>query len=199
MVKAAGTPRSTRDKLIDATFRVIARDGLDAASVKAIATEAGVAPGLMHYHFASKEAALAAAMQRSVDQFVARGAARRAGLPPERQLAAYIADVRGSIERDRDFYRVRLALAARALAHPPTAALLAAQTAAAVEETALALAAAAGEAPGERHRAIAHLLKATFDGFMLATLGNPDFPIGAVADLIEDNLTRWFSPAVASG
>lgn len=105
-MKAAGTTGSTRDKLIYATFRVIARDGLDAASVKAIATEAGVAPGLMHYRFTSKEAALAAAMQRSVDQFAARGAARRAGLPPERQLAAYIADVRDSID-DRGYRRAR--------------------------------------------------------------------------------------------
>ena len=132
MVGPAQREGTTRDRLINAAFRVVARDGLEAASVKAIAAEAGVAPGLMHYHFVSKDAVLAAAMQRSVDEFRARAAARRASLPAERQLAAYITDVRESIARERDFYRVRLALAARALTHPATAALLATQTAAAV-------------------------------------------------------------------
>jgi AcrR family transcriptional regulator len=184
---------STRDKLIDAAFRVVARDGLEAASVKAIAAEAEVAPGLMHYHFATKDAVLDAAMQRSVDAFRARGAARRANVPPERQLAAYIEDVRDSIERERDFYRVRLALAARALSHPPTAALLAAQTAAAVEETALTLAAAMDDAPSDRHRAVAHTLKAMFDGIMLAALIDPAFPIEAAAGLIEGSLKEWLT------
>lgn len=103
---------STRDKLIDAAFRMVARDRLEAASVKAIAAEAEVAPGLMHHHFATKDAVLAAAM---------------------------------------------------------------------------------GAAPSDRHRAVAHTLKAMFDGIMLAALIDPAFPIEAAAGLIEGSMREWLT------
>lgn len=44
----------SRERLIQAAVQVVARDGLEKASVKAIAAEAGIAPGLMHYHFPDK-------------------------------------------------------------------------------------------------------------------------------------------------
>ena len=191
MVKAVAPAGSTRDKLIDAAFRVVARDGLEAASVKTIAAEAGVAPGLMHYHFASKNAVIEAALERSVAAFQARGEERRAQLPPGDQLAAFIADTRAAIEGERDFYKVRLALAARALVTPATAALLARQTAVAVAETAAVLAAAQGVAVTARHREIGRLLKAIFDGVMLAAIIDADFPVARAADLLEAAIATW--------
>ncbi|MBV8720318.1 MAG: helix-turn-helix transcriptional regulator, partial [Chloroflexi bacterium] len=44
-----------RARIVDAAFHVIAERGYAAASIKAIARAAGVAPGLVHYYFASKE------------------------------------------------------------------------------------------------------------------------------------------------
>ena len=187
----ARTGSTTRDRLIDAAFRVVARDGLEAASVKTIATEAGVAPGLMHYHFATKDAVIQAALERSVADYRARGEQRRARTPPAEQLSAFIADARNGIEADREFFKVRLALAARAMTHQPTAAMLAEQTAAAVEETALVLAAARGEAATDRDRVLAHLLKAIFDGVMLNAITLPGFPADAVADLLEGAIGGW--------
>lgn len=43
-----------RLQIIEATLQVMARTGFDGASVQAIATEAGLAAGLLHHHFGSK-------------------------------------------------------------------------------------------------------------------------------------------------
>lgn len=48
------------DNLIDATARVLARDGATGASVRTIAIEAGVSPGLVNHHFAGVDALIAA-------------------------------------------------------------------------------------------------------------------------------------------
>ena len=44
-----------RAELIEATSRVVARDGIAAATTRRIAEEAGVPPGLVHYWFAGKD------------------------------------------------------------------------------------------------------------------------------------------------
>jgi AcrR family transcriptional regulator len=45
-----------REALLKAVVRVVARQGLDALTYRAVATEAGVTHGLVSYHFGSREA-----------------------------------------------------------------------------------------------------------------------------------------------
>ena len=49
------TDRSTktRDKILQAAFSVLSRQGYENSSIKEIAEEAGVAQGLVHYYFKS--------------------------------------------------------------------------------------------------------------------------------------------------
>jgi len=54
--------RETRKRIIEAAARVLARDGYAETSVKDIAAEAGIAPGLVHYYFKTKEELVAAAV-----------------------------------------------------------------------------------------------------------------------------------------
>jgi AcrR family transcriptional regulator len=49
---------SRRDELVRTATTVLARDGLGSTSIKDVARAAGVAPGLLHYYFASKEVLL---------------------------------------------------------------------------------------------------------------------------------------------
>lgn len=44
----------TREKILQAAFTVLARQGYENASIKDIAEEAGVAQGLVHYYYKSK-------------------------------------------------------------------------------------------------------------------------------------------------
>jgi len=48
-------PTDTRDKILQAAFTVLSRQGYENASIKEIAEEAGVAQGLVHYYFKSKQ------------------------------------------------------------------------------------------------------------------------------------------------
>ncbi len=48
-------PHDTREKILQAAFTVLGREGYENTSIKAIAEEAGVAQGLVHYYFKSKQ------------------------------------------------------------------------------------------------------------------------------------------------
>jgi AcrR family transcriptional regulator len=58
---------NARTRILDAAVRLIARDGLDEARMARIAMAAGVSPSLLHYHFASRDALLAEALEHSYE------------------------------------------------------------------------------------------------------------------------------------
>jgi AcrR family transcriptional regulator len=80
-----------RAELVAAAGRLIARNGLEAATVRAIAAEAGCSTGVLDHYFADKDdlllQALAASHQRISDRF-ARVARGRRGLAAVRALLA---------------------------------------------------------------------------------------------------------------
>jgi AcrR family transcriptional regulator len=55
-------PEDTKEKIVAGAYRALIRDGYANTTVKDIAAEAGVAPGLVHYYFATKEDLLVAAI-----------------------------------------------------------------------------------------------------------------------------------------
>lgn len=67
---------TTRARILDAAERVFARDGFAGAAMKGMSVEAGVAQGLLHYHFGGKDGLYAAVI------------ARRSGLINSARLAA---------------------------------------------------------------------------------------------------------------
>ncbi|MCL5256675.1 MAG: TetR/AcrR family transcriptional regulator [Chloroflexi bacterium] len=64
------TASSSRlEQIVTAAQRCLARDGYANVSIKDIAQEAGVAPGLLHYYFDSKEDLLVAAVQQAARRY----------------------------------------------------------------------------------------------------------------------------------
>lgn len=55
MLNDRSTKPDTRERILQAAFTVLSRQGYENTSIKDIAEEAGVAQGLIHYHFKSKE------------------------------------------------------------------------------------------------------------------------------------------------
>ena len=53
----------TREKILNAAFTVLSRQGYENASIKDIAEEAGVAQGLVHYYFKSKQLLVLAVLE----------------------------------------------------------------------------------------------------------------------------------------
>lgn len=71
--------RVDANQILDAAQAVFAQDGLQAASLRAIARRAGCDPALIYYHFESKEALFVALMERR--------------FPPIRQEISRLAEV----------------------------------------------------------------------------------------------------------
>jgi AcrR family transcriptional regulator len=55
MLNDRSTKPDTRERILQAAFTVLSRQGYENTSIKDIAEEAGVAQGLVHYHYKSKQ------------------------------------------------------------------------------------------------------------------------------------------------
>jgi AcrR family transcriptional regulator len=85
--------RATVDALIEATARILVREGFDKASTNRIAEQAGVSIGSLYQYFPSKEALVAAVIDRHHEELmqVVRGAlADVAALPMKQGLRRLI-------------------------------------------------------------------------------------------------------------
>lgn len=95
-----------RAALLDAALRAFARAGYEAATVRDIAAEAGVAPGLLYHYFPSKEAVLQALFERS-GALVMAAFAEVAAIPaPAERLAALVRVSARLVREHEDFWRV---------------------------------------------------------------------------------------------
>jgi len=85
-------PDARRASLIEAAARVLARDGASGASVRSIAAEAGVSPGLVGHYFDGVDALIAATYAHVGAQVSAAldTAMRAAGDEPRARLLAYV-------------------------------------------------------------------------------------------------------------
>lgn len=86
--------RATVDALIEATARILVKDGFDKASTNRIAQEAGVSIGSLYQYYPSKEALVAAVVDRHNEEImrVVRGAlANAAALPLQQAVRALVA------------------------------------------------------------------------------------------------------------
>lgn len=89
-----GRSRALVDTLIEATARILVREGFDKASTNRIAEKAGVSVGSLYQYFPSKEALVAAVMERHRQELleVAREAlAEVATLPLEQAVRKLVA------------------------------------------------------------------------------------------------------------
>ena len=93
-----------RGLILDAARKVFEADGLDGASLRAIAAAAGYTPAALYFHFESKEAIYAEVLRRSLadlGQAVCRSA-QRVNTPAGRLRAAAMAFFRFYADNPRD-------------------------------------------------------------------------------------------------
>ena len=116
---AAERPARARQRILAAAVERIAGDGIDEVRIARIATDAGVSSALVHYHFATREALLAEALEYS---YGAVGDARTNVEGPARSHAQRLAQMvdqclptRPELERD---WILWVELWLRAVRHP---------------------------------------------------------------------------------
>ena len=110
----------TRERILDAAVRRIAREGIDEVRIARIAMDAGVSAALVHYHFDSREALLIEALEHSYefagDQRMAVEGPPEA--PPETRLRALIDACLPEPGTQRDDFLLWAELWLRAARHP---------------------------------------------------------------------------------
>ncbi len=82
--RTVGRPSNTdarRAQIVDALLAVMAKDGYAGATITRVAEQAGLAAGLIHYHFASKEEILVAAVAALAARVEARASSNVDGAP----------------------------------------------------------------------------------------------------------------------
>lgn len=161
-----------RAALLDATLRVIAREGAAGASHRAVAAEAGIPLGSTTYYFASREEMLLEALRHAAAQDIARTRQAIAALAARpaarvdwtRELTAWVLDM---LEREHAAVLVaRHHLQLEALRRPELRPVYAEWTAAALEHARAVLGAAGSDDPA----ADAPVLVAAIDGLALNQL-----------------------------
>jgi len=178
----------SRERILDAAIERIARDGIDGVRIARIAMDAGVSTALVHYHFATREALLAEALEHSFER---AGDTRTADTDePERlqrlrDMVEQCLPLPGEQEQD---WVLWVELWLRAVRHPelrPTATKLYARM---HEWFAEAIEAGGFDCDADR---VADRTVALLDGLGLrALLGDPAMPVGRAREEVWDALVR---------
>jgi AcrR family transcriptional regulator len=108
----------SRELVLDAAERVMAKHGFEAATLARVVEEAGIPMSSVYHYFGSKDGILLAVMERGADRFFADLPEwdRRTGRPAE-HLARVVSTAVRTLERHPDFLLLLIVFAAQ----PPSA------------------------------------------------------------------------------
>jgi AcrR family transcriptional regulator len=113
-----GDPKVDRQgRILQATIALLAREGISGVSIRAVAREAGVALGLVNYHYADKTSLIKAALRQVEEQDLAL-LEPDPGLPPQERLRAALGRIAEPRFLTTEYLSLRLQLWALAQAHP---------------------------------------------------------------------------------
>jgi AcrR family transcriptional regulator len=111
-----------REELAAAVWRLASRDGLDAATIRSVAAEAGWSTGALHHYFSDKEELLLFAFQTVAGRIGRRVEAARETAGEPLELARELLAIGLPLDAERrDETRVWFAFLGLALTRPPLA------------------------------------------------------------------------------
>lgn len=186
-----------RAELVEAAMRLLAREGIAAATTRRIAEEAGVPQGLVHYWFAGKDELLAEVIQTELRALQDSGAtAPHDDSQPAADLLSRFRAAFSVVEAEEPGRQLALYELTTWALRKPKRRELARQQYTAYRELAAAEAAAWTahrdlELPGDAD-ALAQFTAALFDGLTLAWLADPEgTKPDAVFALVSELLTHY--------
>jgi AcrR family transcriptional regulator len=106
----------SREAVLDAAERLMARKGYEAATVAALVDEAGIPPSSIYHYFGSKEGVLLAVMERGAERFFEAlpDLDRRVGSRRD-HLRGLVEVVAATLERNPNFLRILVVMATQPL------------------------------------------------------------------------------------
>lgn len=116
-----------RTEIIEAVERLLARGGVNAVTMRAVATEADVSLRLVQYYGNTKGELLSATLNRLSDKSIERWRARSERQGPDRSalevVRAFFDEALPTDQTSREFHRVGVSLEGLAITHPDLAGL----------------------------------------------------------------------------
>lgn len=175
------------EDIVEAARRVIQEKGLEAATLRAVAREAGVTLGTVYYHFNTKEALLNEIIRTILSQQLKEySAAFCSAASREERISLTLQVVRDKFAKDQDFHRLFYSLVARGLSSK-TAAEEMRYILDTIRETIEKMLSEENlenfpEIPVEH---LSRILRSVFDGLALQLLFDQNLDIDAVYDSLE--------------
>lgn len=120
-MSALSTPTGQAAVILEALLEVVAEHGLQKATVREVATAAGVSIGTVQHYFPTKDEMVSAAFADVVRRITTRVAAIPLGDDPHANLTAVLQELLPLDERRRHEVRIQLAFAAKAATTPALA------------------------------------------------------------------------------
>lgn len=187
-MKTKSTDSKASDQIIDAAYHVLGEKGYDSTTIKEIARAANVAPGLIHYYFASKDDLLLAVLQQACDRFTETVSQLAAYDPDEDLMTAAFQSTRDQVDREPEWYRLRYELLSLGLRNPKLLDGLRELLAKGRQCIAIAVRQLT-QSSEEEANAIAPVLLASFDGLALQKLADPEFDLDGAYQVLM-NMVR---------
>jgi AcrR family transcriptional regulator len=185
-----------RQRIVAAAFRSLADHGYEAATIKDIAHEAGIAPGLVHYYFETKEELLLAAIAYGCAQMpVPTG-------DPTQFARQALAEGKANLDLNSDFQRLILDMAAVGLHNPRIAERVVEfirQDRGYIEQVARQVLAQREARSLDEAPALAAVVWGAIWGIALQKLLEPEFDAGAAIDALAELALRNDPPPAGAG
>ncbi len=182
------THTTTREHILQAAYRVLTEQGYDATTIKAIAREAEVAPGLLHYYFANKDELLVEVLRDISNRYTENMRSVMERLPADQLGEAGLNDALQRTLRTPEAYRLRYELFALGLRNPALLPAVTALLKGGRESIGQIVQTVGGEQAADPNL-LAAILLACFDGLALQHLTDPDFDVkgayGVLAHMVS--------------
>ena len=177
---------SSRDRIVDAAYQILAEKGYNATTFKEIARSAQAAQGLIHYYFGSKDQLLLEVLKEASERTRQEMQRFVAALPEERPRRgkSVLAQQKHRVTRQPEWYRLRYELFALGMRKPellPSVGELLAKGRRGVGEV---LGRLAGKEIADRE-ALSAVMLACFDGLALQKLADPDFDLDGAYRVLD--------------
>jgi AcrR family transcriptional regulator len=187
----------TRERIVAGAYRALVKLGYHQTSMKDIAEEAEVAPGLAHYYFETKEDLLVAAieygcgpvMKEWLDAALDAGGQVRAGVDAEALARQGLEAAKQDLRRHRDLFALTFDMYGAGLHNPKIAAAVKQFIdgwRAQITAVASAVVASMPEPPRSHPVAIAAAVWGSLNGIYLQKLSDPQFDADAAIDALAE-------------
>ena len=175
-MKRSKQSNNPTQQIIAAAYDILSSKGYQATTMKEVAKVAGVAPGLIHYYFDSKEQLMQAVLWEAADRYIKHAEKLCASIPPEQLADEAFNWPKQRVESEPQWYRLRYELFVLGLHNPNISEHMKELLAKSRNAIAFVL---HQIAPQEiaKPEALASVLLASFDGLALQKLADPSFDL----------------------